>query len=92
MTKGPAIPGWVFKAGSDVELVDELTTMIADFHPASMRTSLQAFAEADLTDTLAEVDVPTLLLYGELDVRSRREVWEPIAFFPTTCLAEPLRL
>lgn len=61
-----------------MELADELTTMIADFHPAATRTSLQAFADADLSDTLADVDVPTLLLYGELDVRSPREVWEPI--------------
>jgi len=52
--------------------------MLADFHPAATTTSLQAFAEADLRDTLADVDVPTLLLYGELDVRSPREVWEPI--------------
>ena len=37
-----------------------------------------ALAEADLSDTLAEVDVPTLLLYGELDVRSPRSVWERI--------------
>lgn len=63
---------------SDPELADELATMLADLHPAATRTSLEAFAEADLRDTLAEVDVPTLLLYGELDVRSPREVWEPI--------------
>lgn len=74
----PALIETLLAEGSDVELVDELTTMIADLHPASTRTSLQAFAEADLTDTLPEVDVPTLLLYGEVDVRSPREVWEPI--------------
>lgn len=64
--------------GSSPELADELATMIADFHPAATRTSLQVFAEADLNDTLGEVDVPTLLLYGELDVRAPRQVWEPI--------------
>lgn len=74
----PALIETLIPDGSDVELADELTTIFSDFHPAATRTSLQAFAEADLTDTLAEVDVPTLLLYGELDVRSPREVWEPI--------------
>lgn len=64
--------------GSSPALADELAAMIADLHPAATRTSLQAFFEADLRDTLTDVDVPTLLLYGEVDVRSPREVWEPI--------------
>lgn len=64
--------------GADPPLADELATMLADFHPAATMTSLEAFAEADLSGTLAEVDVPTLLIYGALDVRSPRAVWEPI--------------
>ena len=74
----PALIETLLPKGSDVQLADELATMIADFHPAATRTSLRAFAEADLSDMLADVDVPTLLLYGELDVRAPREVWEPI--------------
>lgn len=74
----PGLIETLLSEGSDVELADELTTMLSDFHPAATRTSLQAFAEADLTDVFADVDVPTLLLYGELDVRSPRQVWEPI--------------
>ncbi len=74
----PALIETLLPEGSDVDLVDELTVMITDFHPAATRTSLRAFAEADLSDTLATVDVPTLLLYGQLDVRSPRPVWEPI--------------
>lgn len=66
----PALIDTLLPEGSSAELAGELATMLADFHPAATRTSLQAFAEADLSDTLAEVDVPTLLLYGELDVRS----------------------
>lgn len=64
--------------GASPELADELAMMLADFHPQATRTSLEAFAEADLSDMLADVTVPTLLLYGELDVRSPREVWKPI--------------
>jgi pimeloyl-ACP methyl ester carboxylesterase len=74
----PALIATLLPEGSDAGLADELATMIADVHPAATRTAIQAFADADLTDTLADVDVPTLLLYGGLDVRSPREVWEPI--------------
>ncbi|WP_052665260.1 alpha/beta fold hydrolase [Nitriliruptor alkaliphilus] len=74
----PALIGTLLPEDSDAGLADELTTMIADVHPAATRTAIQALAAADLTDTLSKVDVPTLLLYGELDVRSPKAVWEPI--------------
>ena len=74
----PALIETLLPAGSSAELADELATMIADLHPAATRTAVRAFAEADLSETLADVDVPTLLLYGDLDVRSPKEVWEPI--------------
>lgn len=74
----PALIETLLPAGSSAELADELATMIADLHPAATRTAVRAFAEADLNETLTDVDVPTLLLYGDLDVRSSKEVWEPI--------------
>lgn len=74
----PALIETLLPDGSDPALDKELTTMLEDFHPAATRTSLEAFAEADLSSTLAEVDVPTLLIYGELDVRAPQEVWAPI--------------
>lgn len=64
--------------GSAQHLVDELTTMLAASHPAATRVALAAFAAADLRPALAEIEVPTLMIYGELDVRSPREVREPI--------------
>ncbi len=74
----PALIETLLPGGSDPTLADELAEMLEDFHPAATRTSLQAFADADLRNTLTDVDVPTLLLYGELDVRSPAAVWEPI--------------
>ena len=74
----PALIDTLLPDGSDPELADELTAMLHDFHPVALRTALQAFAETDLRGTLPKVDVPTLLLYGELDVRSPAGVWEPI--------------
>lgn len=60
------------------ELVDELGSIIAKFHPDATRVALSAFAEADLRDVLPHINVPTLLLYGGDDVRSPRHVWEPL--------------
>lgn len=74
----PALIATLLPDHATAELTDELATMLADFHPEATRTSLEAFAAADLRDVLAEVDVPTLLLYGELDERSPRRVWEAI--------------
>jgi pimeloyl-ACP methyl ester carboxylesterase len=74
----PALIDTLLPEGSSADLADELATMIADFHPTATTTAIEAFAEADLRDTLAEIDIPTLLLYSELDERSPREVWEPI--------------
>ena len=64
------------KAGRD--LVDELMSIVSELHPAATRTAMRAFAEADLRDLLQSIEVPTLLLYGEEDVRAPRHVWEPL--------------
>lgn len=74
----PAVLDTLLPSGSDECLTTELTTMLSDLHPAATRTALTAFAKADLRPALAEIEAPTLMIYGELDVRSPREVWEPI--------------
>jgi pimeloyl-ACP methyl ester carboxylesterase len=60
------------------ELVDELRAIIADFHPQGARTMARAMAMADLRDVLPHIDVPTLLLYGDADVRSPLTVAEEL--------------
>lgn len=52
--------------------------MLSSLHPAATRVALTAFAAADLRPTLSSIDVPTLMIYGTEDMRSPREVWEPI--------------
>jgi pimeloyl-ACP methyl ester carboxylesterase len=59
-------------------MVEDLTSIVSDLHPAATRVALRAFAEADLRDVLPRINVPTLLLYGEEDVRAPRPVWEPL--------------
>jgi pimeloyl-ACP methyl ester carboxylesterase len=44
--------------------------IMSDFHPQGMKAMVRALAEADLRDCLPRIEVPTLLLYGDQDVRS----------------------
>lgn len=60
------------------ELVQEVEALLADFHPAGQRAILRAFAHQDLRDVLPRIGVPTLLLYGEKDVRSPVSVGEDL--------------
>ncbi len=67
------VPSWIPGLLTDTasaEMVDEAMAMMSDFHPAGYRTMACAMAEADLRDGLAQIEVPVLLLYGELDKRA----------------------
>lgn len=62
-------------ASSDV--VDELSGLLSEFHPAGQRALLgSGWAEHDARDVLPRITVPTLLLYGERDVRAPAPVAE----------------
>ncbi len=52
--------------------------IMSDFHPRGMKAMVRALAEADLRDVLPHIDVPTLLLYGDRDVRSPVEIGEDL--------------
>jgi len=73
-----AVAPTMFTASPPAEAVDAFVAAARRFHPAGLRAMAQAVAEADLRDMLPTVDVPTLLLYGEHDVRAPREVAEAI--------------
>ena len=60
------------------QLRDDLVAMMSEFHPAGLRAMAHAFAEADLRDVLPDIDVPTLLLYGDADQRSPLAVAEDL--------------
>jgi pimeloyl-ACP methyl ester carboxylesterase len=65
----PTLPG-LFAGEPPPEHVTLLETMAVIVRPESMRTALELMAEADLRDVLPGVTVPTLLIWGEQDVRS----------------------
>lgn len=65
----------MFSAVAPTERVDDLAVSVAgSFHPSGFRAMARAAAEADLRDVLPTIDVPTLILHGDQDVRAPREV------------------
>lgn len=68
----------MFSASASAERVDEFAANISEFHPAGFRAMARSVAEADLRDVLPRIDVPTLLLYGDQDVRAPLNVAEDL--------------
>ena len=71
------LPGLVTETAAQ-QLREDLVAMMSEFHPAGLRAMAHAFAEADLRDVLPDIDVPTLLLYGDADQRSPLAVAEDL--------------
>ncbi len=65
----PTLPG-LFAGEPPAELIPLLEEMAGAARSESVKTQLSVMAEADQTDVLARIDVPTLLLWGEQDARS----------------------
>jgi pimeloyl-ACP methyl ester carboxylesterase len=65
----PALPG-LFAGDPPAEYLTLLESITRDVRPDSLRTALTAMAHADLSDVLPTIAAPSLLLWGELDVRS----------------------
>jgi pimeloyl-ACP methyl ester carboxylesterase len=65
----PTLPG-LFAAEPPAEFVPLMAAMAADVRPDSLWTQLSLMAETDQRDLLPRITVPTLLIWGEHDVRS----------------------
>ncbi len=65
----PTLPG-LFAGEPPAEFVPLLEEIAAAVRPQSLRTQLSVMAAADQRALLPRVGVPTLLVWGELDVRS----------------------
>jgi len=76
--------GWpgVFSNAASPELITEFMSIAADncglVHPGGYRAIAHSMAEADLRNVLPQINVPTLLLYGELDERSPLHIAEDL--------------
>jgi pimeloyl-ACP methyl ester carboxylesterase len=65
----PTLPG-LFAGDPPTKFVSLLNAMAADVRPRSLKTVLEIMGKTDLKHVLPTITVPTLLLWGELDVRS----------------------
>jgi pimeloyl-ACP methyl ester carboxylesterase len=63
------LPG-LFAGDPPAEFTPLLEEIAEDARPDSLRTAMTLMAETDLTDLLPQIDVPTLLIWGDADVRS----------------------
>jgi pimeloyl-ACP methyl ester carboxylesterase len=67
----------MFSAGTPEATIDAFGLSMRQFHPVGFRAMARALAE-DLSDVLATIDVPTLLVYGDHDVRAPLPVAEAL--------------
>ena len=68
----------MFSTSVSEQTLDEFAANVSAFHPAGLRAMARSFAEADLRDVLPRIDVPTLLLYGDQDMRAPMSVAEDL--------------
>jgi pimeloyl-ACP methyl ester carboxylesterase len=72
-----SLPG-LFSSEIPPGLMQELTQVMSEVRAPGTRVMAQAFAEADLSGSLSEISVPTLLLYGDADQRAPQPVAEAL--------------
>jgi pimeloyl-ACP methyl ester carboxylesterase len=71
------VPLWVpefFTEEAPQELFDEMANVVRDFHPHGFRLMAESLAETDMNPLLPEIAVPTLLVWGEEDIRSPLDI------------------
>ena len=67
----------MFSTTMSRETMDDFRASMQAFHPRGFRAMARASAE-DVRDVLPHIDVPTLLVYGDRDVRAPLTVAETL--------------
>ena len=79
----------LFSPSTPSNVVEMQVAMVKESRPATTKAMLTRFAPVDLRPVLPTIDVPTLLLYGDLDVRSPAPVAEALhAHIPGSVLVQ----
>lgn len=68
----------MFSLEAAADRVADFAEKVVEFDPVGFRAMAMASAEADMRDVLPYIDVPTLLLFGDRDVRAPRQVAEAL--------------
>lgn len=72
-----SMPG-LFSDAMPAARARELAAIMSDIRPVGTRVMADAFAASDQRDALGSIAIPTLLVYGDQDVRSPVEVGEAL--------------
>ena len=64
------VPVEFFTESAPPELAEEMAAIVADFHPTGFRLMAESLAHTDTTTLLRNVEVPSLLVWGDSDRRS----------------------
>lgn len=75
---GPDFLATVYRDDVPPDVLEDAMEILRDLRPGGFRPVTKAFFDADLRDVLPQITVPTLLLYGERDERSPRNVAEDL--------------
>ena len=64
------VPLEFFTAAVSQDVQEEMAVVVSDFHPHGFRLMAKSLADSDTSHLLPNIDVPTLLLWGDGDRRS----------------------
>lgn len=73
------VPRWVpefFTEAASNDLKEEMSAVVSEFHPLGFRLMAKSSADTDTTNLLPNIEVPTLLLWGDDDRRSPMNIAE----------------
>jgi pimeloyl-ACP methyl ester carboxylesterase len=71
------LPG-IFSDAAPQDVQEEQSIIMSEFHPVGFRLMSISSAEMDTRDLLPRIQVPTLLLWGDMDRRSPMHVAEQL--------------
>jgi pimeloyl-ACP methyl ester carboxylesterase len=71
------LPG-IFSDGAPQDIQEEQSIIMSEFHPVGFRLMSISSAEMDTRDLLPRIQVPTLLLWGDVERRSPIHVAEQL--------------
>ena len=73
------VPRWVpefLTEAASHNLKEEMRAVVSEFHPVGFRLMAKSSADTDTTDLLPNIEVPTLLVWGDDDQRSPMNIAE----------------
>jgi pimeloyl-ACP methyl ester carboxylesterase len=59
-----------FAEAASLDLKEEMSAVVSEYHPLGFRLMAKSSADTDTTDLLPDIEVPTLLVWGDDDRRS----------------------